>query len=334
MSLANDRMGSVQTCACNGNVMGDFSSLGSYGFCEYQKVEFHEEGDRTFQKTSGLMIRNLGMNSSPNSLGSPSSAISGELVFQATDHQAEEAHSLINFKGIGLDNVMHSNGSLISFEQSDRVSQTSCQKDDYTAWEGNLSYNYQWNQMNRKCNKSPRLMEDFNCFQRASNFNSMTEKENHGDWLYAESTIVADSFQDSATPDASNFHKRPNMGESMQALKKQCNDAIKNPKPKSAAGPAKDLQSVAAKNRRERISERLKILQDLVPNGSKVDLVTMLEKAISYVKFLQLQVKVLATDDFWPVQGGKAPDFSQVKEAIDALLSPQTKDRNSGSSSK
>ncbi|KAL6968169.1 hypothetical protein U1Q18_033971 [Sarracenia purpurea var. burkii] len=33
------------------------------------------------------------------------------------------------------------------------------------------------------------------------------------------------------------------------------------------------------------ISERLKILQELVPNGSKVDLVTMLEKAISYVKF-------------------------------------------------
>ena len=30
-----------------------------------------------------------------------------------------------------------------------------------------------------------------------------------------------------------------------------------------------------------------------MPNGTKVDLVTMLEKAISYVKFLQLQVKVL-----------------------------------------
>lgn len=47
-----------------------------------------------------------------------------------------------------------------------------------------------------------------------------------------------------------------------------------------------------SQNRRERISERLKTLQELVPNGSKVDLVTMLEKAISYVKFLQLQVKV------------------------------------------
>ena len=47
-------------------------------------------------------------------------------------------------------------------------------------------------------------------------------------------------------------------------------------------------------NRRERISERLRTLQELVPVlVTKVDLVTMLEKAISYVKFLQLQVKVL-----------------------------------------
>ncbi|EEC69800.1 hypothetical protein OsI_00096 [Oryza sativa Indica Group] len=54
-----------------------------------------------------------------------------------------------------------------------------------------------------------------------------------------------------------------------------------------------------------------------------VDLVTMLEKAINYVKFLQLQVKVLATDEFWPAQGGKAPELSQVKDALDAILSSQ-----------
>ncbi|CAN6233751.1 unnamed protein product [Urochloa humidicola] len=85
--------------------------------------------------------------------------------------------------------------------------------------------------------------------------------------------------------------------------------------------PTKDPQSLAAKNRRERISERLRTLQELVPNGTKVDLVTMLEKAISYVKFLQLQVKVLATDEFWPAQGGKAPEISQVREVLDAILS-------------
>ena len=45
-------------------------------------------------------------------------------------------------------------------------------------------------------------------------------------------------------------------------------------------------------SRRERIGERLRVLQELVPNGSKVDMVTMLEKAITYVKFMQLQLTV------------------------------------------
>jgi len=34
-------------------------------------------------------------------------------------------------------------------------------------------------------------------------------------------------------------------------------------------------------------------------------------------------VQVLATDEFWPVQGGKPPEISQVKEVIDVILSSQ-----------
>uniref|UniRef100_A0ACD5Z6D0 Uncharacterized protein n=1 Tax=Avena sativa TaxID=4498 RepID=A0ACD5Z6D0_AVESA len=94
----------------------------------------------------------------------------------------------------------------------------------------------------------------------------------------------------------------------------------KPPAPTTTTSP-KDPQSLTAKNRRENISEKLRTLQELVPNGTKVDMVTMLDKAISYVKFLQLQVKVLATEDFWPAQGGMAPEISQVKEALDAILS-------------
>ncbi|XP_062208307.1 uncharacterized protein LOC133909769 [Phragmites australis] len=109
------------------------------------------------------------------------------------------------------------------------------------------------------------------------------------------------------------------------AGKKQCSGSGggRKSKAKAAPVPTKDPQSAAAKVRRERIAERLKVLQDLVPNGTKVDLVTMLEKAITYVKFLQLQVKVLAADEFWPAQGGKAPELSQVKDALDAILSSQ-----------
>jgi hypothetical protein len=47
--------------------------------------------------------------------------------------------------------------------------------------------------------------------------------------------------------------------------------------------------------RHEMISTRLRTLQELVPNGSKVDIKTWSpcsRKVISYVKVLQLKVKV------------------------------------------
>ncbi|PUZ45586.1 hypothetical protein GQ55_8G236500 [Panicum hallii var. hallii] len=56
---------------------------------------------------------------------------------------------------------------------------------------------------------------------------------------------------------------------------------------------SKNSQSLYAKKRRERINEKLKTLQQLIPNGTKVDMSTMLEEAVQYVKFLQLQIKVL-----------------------------------------
>ncbi|PUZ57714.1 hypothetical protein GQ55_5G451400 [Panicum hallii var. hallii] len=123
---------------------------------------------------------------------------------------------------------------------------------------------------------------------------------------------------------ATNKRVRPDGEVHAAAAKKQCGGGGgRKSKAKAAPAPTKDPQSVAAKVRRERIAEKLKVLQDLVPNGTKVDLVTMLEKAITYVKFLQLQVKVLAADEFWPAQGGKAPELSQVKDALDAILSSQ-----------
>ncbi|KAL3732966.1 hypothetical protein ACJRO7_022483 [Eucalyptus globulus] len=68
---------------------------------------------------------------------------------------------------------------------------------------------------------------------------------------------------------------------------------------KATKGSATDSQSLYARRRRARINERLRILQNLVPNGSKVDISTMLEEAVHYVKFLQLQIKLLSSDELW-----------------------------------
>ncbi|KAL9276047.1 Transcription factor bHLH84-like protein [Drosera capensis] len=74
---------------------------------------------------------------------------------------------------------------------------------------------------------------------------------------------------------------------------------IPNGKTRASRGSATDPQSLYARRRRERINERLRILQKLVPNGTKVDLSTMLEEAVRYVKFLQLHIKLLSSDDLW-----------------------------------
>ncbi|KAG8043506.1 hypothetical protein GUJ93_ZPchr0068g2953 [Zizania palustris] len=54
-----------------------------------------------------------------------------------------------------------------------------------------------------------------------------------------------------------------------------------------------DFHNFSERRRRDRINEKLKALQELLPNCTKTDKVSMLDEAIDYLKSLQLQLQML-----------------------------------------
>ncbi|CAL0316342.1 unnamed protein product [Lupinus luteus] len=129
--------------------------------------------------------------------------------------------------------------------------------------------------------------------QKTSSTSNTEEDKNAG--------IQGLSLSNCCSEDDSNASQEINgEGSSSLTLSPKDSKHVKiNGKPRCSRGSATDPQSIYARRRRERISERLKILQTLVPNGTKVDISTMLEEAVEYVKFLQVQIKLLSSDDLW-----------------------------------
>ncbi|XP_042013975.1 probable serine/threonine-protein kinase At1g01540 [Salvia splendens] len=68
-----------------------------------------------------------------------------------------------------------------------------------------------------------------------------------------------------------------------------------NPAPSrsSKRSRAAEVHNLSEKRRRSRINEKLKALQNLIPNSNKTDKASMLDEAIEYLKQLQLQVQML-----------------------------------------
>lgn len=152
------------------------------------------------EKTSPNIAKNFAISSS-SSLSSPSSSNSN-------------GHSVISFKG-GYGNFMHStNGSLLSFEQSERFCpnpRMSSNKVECSVWEdNNLQYNniYQ-NSLTPKSssNTSPRVLinENSKNIQRANSYGNSNAIP--FGWLNSEANATVEDLE----REESRFNKRPCM---------------------------------------------------------------------------------------------------------------------------
>ncbi|KAF2591998.1 hypothetical protein F2Q70_00041949 [Brassica cretica] len=60
------------------------------------------------------------------------------------------------------------------------------------------------------------------------------------------------------------------------------------------AAPSRTGTGSKRSRRRDRINEKMRALQELIPNCNKVDKASMLDEAIEYLKSLQLQVQIMS----------------------------------------
>ncbi|XP_022751259.1 transcription factor SPATULA-like [Durio zibethinus] len=85
--------------------------------------------------------------------------------------------------------------------------------------------------------------------------------------------------------------------ESEEGLEALVDEAPPKPAPSRSSSKrsrAAEVHNLSEKRRRSRINEKMKALQNLIPNSNKTDKASMLDEAIEYLKQLQLQVQMLS----------------------------------------
>ncbi|XP_044475633.1 transcription factor ALC-like [Mangifera indica] len=81
---------------------------------------------------------------------------------------------------------------------------------------------------------------------------------------------------------------------------------------------AAEVHNLSEKRRRSRINEKMRALQNLIPNSNKTDKASMLDEAIEYLKQLQLQVQMLT------VRNGLSLHPMWLPGVLEPMQLPQT----------
>lgn len=93
-------------------------------------------------------------------------------------------------------------------------------------------------------------------------------------------------------PSANNSDLAEDVDEDSVGVKKAAVAAARSTSSKRSR--AAEIHNLSERRRRDRINEKMRALQELIPNCNKVDKASMLDEAIEYLKTLQLQVQMMS----------------------------------------
>ncbi|KAL1809940.1 hypothetical protein ACET3Z_026930 [Daucus carota] len=113
-----------------------------------------------------------------------------------------------------------------------------------------------------------------------------------------------------------------NEDEGFEALMEETNNAKTNgSRHSSKRSRAAEVHNLSEKRRRSRINEKMKALQNLIPNSNKTDKASMLDEAIEYLKQLQLQVQMLTMRNGLSMYPMCLPDVLQQNQLSEKRIS-------------
>ncbi|KAK4482376.1 hypothetical protein RD792_009530 [Penstemon davidsonii] len=106
--------------------------------------------------------------------------------------------------------------------------------------------------------------------------------------MNTESGTAEDRKRKSSETDDTEFHSEDIEFEATEA-KKQARGSASTRRTRAA-----EVHNLSERRRRDRINEKMKALQELIPRCNKSDKASMLDEAIEYLKSLQLQVQMMS----------------------------------------
>ncbi|KAM0025676.1 putative transcription factor bHLH family [Helianthus debilis subsp. tardiflorus] len=149
-----------------------------------------------------------------------------------------------------------------------------------------------------------KLLDEPHCVDKSTNdVNGGKESVKCNEPIGAASSVCSGNSAERASNDLTKKSKRKSRD--MEDSESQSHDDEEEslgPKTASASrsgsgskrSRAAEVHNLSERRRRDRINEKMRALQELIPNCNKVDKASMLDEAIEYLKTLQLQVQIMS----------------------------------------